>query len=184
MARPLAAGDGFDDVLRSDVREVRVRCSKRGMAELSLDDRDRDALHHEFERVRVAKTVRVDALRDARLESESLDLLADIRTGHRLAGTRAEEWLPRGEAAALAFDQPFLDHVESALIDADGPRPISLPMQDPNRAAEEVDVFGIESEGFAAPQACSIKDREKRSISELGVRLERACIEKGLDLLR
>jgi hypothetical protein len=69
--------DGGDDLLGVDPLQVDRRRAEVGVAQLALDDVQRDALTGELERVRVAQLMRREAAPDARLGREPPELAAD-----------------------------------------------------------------------------------------------------------
>jgi hypothetical protein len=70
---------GRDDLLRIDPLEVDRGRAEAGMAELALDDVQRNALASELERVRVSQLMRREPAPDARLGAEAPELAADTR---------------------------------------------------------------------------------------------------------
>ena len=66
--------DGGDDLLGVDALQIDRGRAEVGVAELSLDDVERDALAGEFDRVGVAKLVRREAPSDSRLGGQPTEL--------------------------------------------------------------------------------------------------------------
>jgi len=71
--------DGGDDLLSVDALQMDRRPAEVGVAELSLDDIERDAFPREFDSVGVAKLVWREPPSDSRLGREPAALRADSR---------------------------------------------------------------------------------------------------------
>jgi hypothetical protein len=75
--RRAARAHGRDDLLGVDPLQVDRRGAEIGVAELALDDVERNALARELERMRVAQLMRREAAPDPGADREPAELAAD-----------------------------------------------------------------------------------------------------------
>ena len=90
------------------------------MAELAGDEGDVDTFGAELSGVRVAESVGVDALVDARPGGEAFEHDPDVSIGHRVTAERAADGVAAAQAETGPRVEPALDDGGGAGVQADG----------------------------------------------------------------
>lgn len=104
--------------------QVRVGRGQRHVAELALNDRHFDALHHEFVRVRVSKAMRMDPFGDAGLPSQIREDCSEVAEGDVFAVAGAEQWCVGGDRHGDANPFPAVHDLAGTRIEPDGSSPV------------------------------------------------------------
>ena len=134
------------------------------MAELALDDVERDALAGELERVRVAQLVRREPAPHAGLGGEPAQLAADpgARPGPPAGGAVDDaEQRPGGQLVPRC--EPWAQLLPAPLVHAELAAFAALAVADQQRAAPGVEVVLCERERFVDAQAAAPEHDDQRA---------------------
>ena len=109
LERPLPTLHGVDNLLRGNLAEIDVRGREIRMPELLLNNIDGRVLAGQLASVRMAKTVEMNPLLDARLATKATHECPDVALEKGLALQSADDRLPTIQAQLSTAVQPALD---------------------------------------------------------------------------
>ena len=146
----------------AEALEVAAGVGQVGVAELADDGGDGDAGAVEVGGVGVAQSVGVDAFVDPGSCGEAGEGGPDLLGVEGGAGEGAEQRPAPSDAEVGSSVEPAADGGGGARVDADGAGLVALTPEDPDGAPVEVDVFGVEGEGFPDAQAPALQGEDER----------------------
>ncbi len=158
----------LDQLHRGDVAQVDRRRVQAGMAQLLLDERDRDPLDGELRRTGVAQAVGMHPLLNAGLAREAGEERPDIAGLQGPAVQGAEDGAGAMEAEPPPFIEPPSDECEGGGIHADGAVAIPLAMADGQGARGSMQIAQLEGERLGNAQASPVEDSEEGTVANAG----------------
>ncbi len=165
---PSPASHDIEDLLRANMVQVLGSRCNRAMAELFRDEADFYPFLPQFAGTTVPESMRVAALGDIRLPTQTLHQSADIGRRERSASESTEDRLRRVDAEGSTSLQPPLKNGPCARIKPDDAGLIALAMQNPHAASPRVEVFWQQGEGLRDSQRRSVQDSKECPIANTG----------------
>ncbi len=153
------------DVAQVDHRRVQAR-----MAQLLLNERHGHALDGELRRTGMVQPMRMRALLDACLASETREERPDVAglQGMSVQGAEDDAWAMEGELPP--FIEPPSDEGKGGRIHADGAVAIPLAVANRHRARGSMQIAPLEGERLGDAQTSPVEDGEEGTIANAGRR--------------
>jgi hypothetical protein len=180
---PRSPSHRLDNLLRIQVPDVSVRRCQAGMAQLLLDDVQRGPLVRQLERVSVPQAMGVDSFLDPGLCGKAFHQIPDIDAVQWATSRRAENGPASSEVQCSPSIQPSLQDLTRRGIEPHQPGSVALPVKYPHGPPLGIAVLGHQAEGFAHPQAATVKDDEQGPVPNSHQRLVGTCPEQSPDLI-